>query len=301
MNPHSYLIYFNPDGCLTYEGLKFLHSGLPEDEVQQQLAAHVSTCPLCAAAVEGFQVAGEVDFDENYQKLTRHLIKASLAEEKRPKSNALIFKRFSLKVPPAMLKYAAAALTFLAIGTVLLLSNRQLNQFAQRQFASNAAVIDPLEFPDTEEKETPSELLFAEIIMLPPVPPEIIAEDARKTLWNDENEPSPEVRIVTDLMPEFSGLGEDLKAVSKSSTENPLIELANINGDVCLSFIVETDGSLSQLRVLRGLTPAHNKAAAEFLNRQLYWHPGYYKNQACRTLISLSVTYAGNHVKLKKC
>ena len=301
MKPHSYLNYFNPDGCLTYEGLRAFHSGLPEDEVQQQLAAHVSSCLLCAAAVEGFQVAGEVNFDENYQKLTRHLTKASLAEENRPKSNALIFKRFSIKVPPAMLKYAAAVLTLLAIGTVLLLSNRQLNQFAKRQFASNAAVIDPLAFPDKDKEETPPELLFAEIIMLPPVPPEIIAGDSRKTLLNNENEPSPEVRIVTDLMPEFSGLGEDLNIFLKSPEENSLVELANINGDVCLSFIVETDGSLSQLRILRGLTPAHNKAAAEFLHGQLYWHPGYYKNQACRVLISLSVTYAGNNVKLKKC
>ncbi|MDY0343437.1 MAG: hypothetical protein RBR28_07685 [Lentimicrobium sp.] len=303
MNPHSYPFYFNPDGCLTYEGLKALHSGFPADEVQHELAAHTSLCPLCAAAAEGFSMAGEINFDENYQKLNSRLIKSSLPERSRPKSNAMIFNRFSITVTPATLKYVAAALLLLTVGTVWLISTTQVNQFTRLHLASNTQVIDPLAYPtDTEPLLTPADFLVQDIIMLPPEPPQINSTAGiQKPVHAEYPETEQQVRVVAEIMPEYIGAETDANTYFEHHNENPLLQLANLNGKVSLGFIVETDGSLSQIRILRGLSPVHDQTSVEGLVESGIWHPGIHHNHPCRVLVSLTVNFSGGVIQIKKC
>lgn len=301
MIPHSYPRYFSPDGCLTYEGLKAMDSGLQVDEVQQELAAHVKVCPLCAAAVEGLKLAGEVHFDEACKKLRLQLIHTRLNERTRPKNNAEMFNRFRIKLTPVMIKLAASVLILLAIGTAWLIATQQVNQFTRQQLASNSQRIDPLAYPeDAKPVLTAADFLLQDIIMLPPDPPQIVSyAGMRKPESIDYSEAEQQLRVVAEIMPEYIG------AVSETGyetlNESSLLKLANLNGQVRLSFIVETDGSVSEIRVLRGLSPFHDQTAIAWIGEGGTWHPGIMQNQPCRMLVSCVVQFTQGIMEIKKC
>lgn len=303
MNAQSDPIYFNPDGCLTYEGLKALHSGLVADEVQHQLIAHVSSCPLCSSAAEGFSKADNLTFDENYQKIHNQLLKTTIEKRSRPKNNAAIFRRFSISISPAMIKFAAAILLLLSTGTVWLLSTMQITRFNRPHVASNTLVIDPLSFPkDSETVLAPGKLLMEDIIMLPPLPPQVISNSEMLNSPFDETFVSDDkLKVVAYIMPEFTVADAELQNSVEFRIDYPLLLLANLNGRVSLSFIVETDGSLSQVRVLRGLSPVHDQAASAWIMKAGIWQPGIHHNGPCRVLTSLIVNFNQGVIQIKKC
>lgn len=56
-----------------------------------------------------------------------------------------------------------------------------------------------------------------------------------------------------------------------------------IEGKVIAEFIVEKDGSLTDLKIIRSLYPACDKEVLRLLSIMPKWNPGYYKKEAVRT------------------
>ncbi|MCH2223484.1 MAG: energy transducer TonB [Crocinitomicaceae bacterium] len=68
------------------------------------------------------------------------------------------------------------------------------------------------------------------------------------------------------------------------------IELG-IQGRVYLSFIIEVDGSISTIQIMRGLSPETNKEAIRIINSMPKWIPSQKDGELVRTRCSLPINF----------
>lgn len=107
-------------------------------------------------------------------------------------------------------------------------------------------------------------------------------------------EPEPDhIYEYTDEMPEFPG-GE--AALHKFLLENikypPNARESCIQGRVMVSFVVEKDGSVSNVRVVRSVDPYLDGEAARVVSIMPKWKPGKVSGQPVRTRYTLPVQFS---------
>ena len=95
-----------------------------------------------------------------------------------------------------------------------------------------------------------------------------------------------------EVLPEFPG-GE--KAMLKwlgSNVKYPALAAENnIQGRVMVSFVVERDGSVSNVKVDRGVDPSLDKEAVRLVQSMPKWKPGMYNGKPVRCRFRLPVTF----------
>ncbi|MDE5791558.1 MAG: energy transducer TonB [Muribaculaceae bacterium] len=64
-----------------------------------------------------------------------------------------------------------------------------------------------------------------------------------------------------------------------------------IEGKVTCSFVVNKDGSISHVKVLRGVEPSLNKEAVRILSRMPLWMPGRLEGEAVPVRVVRSVAF----------
>lgn len=64
-----------------------------------------------------------------------------------------------------------------------------------------------------------------------------------------------------------------------------------VQGKVTCSFVVNKDGSISHVRVLRGVDPSLNKEAVRILSKMPLWKPGRLEGAAVPVRVVRSVTF----------
>lgn len=78
-----------------------------------------------------------------------------------------------------------------------------------------------------------------------------------------------------DVKPEFPGGGRSMINFINSNREYPHEAYANgIQGRVTCSFVVNTDGKLSNVRILKGVEPTLNEEALRLISIMPEWIPG---------------------------
>ena len=101
------------------------------------------------------------------------------------------------------------------------------------------------------------------------------------------------VFIIVEDMPEFPG-GEI--ALRKYIAENVLYpEMAkenDIQGTVYVRFVVDTDGSVSNVEVLRGVDPLLDKEAKRVVETLPKWKPGRQRGKAVKVSHSVPIKFA---------
>ena len=90
--------------------------------------------------------------------------------------------------------------------------------------------------------------------------------------------------------PSFPGGQEAMLQFLKENLQWPDVE-ADVLGRVIVSFVVETDGSLTDLKVVRGLDPAFDKEALRIVKSMPKWIPGTQNGQPIRVRYSVPVTF----------
>ena len=96
-----------------------------------------------------------------------------------------------------------------------------------------------------------------------------------------------------DVKPTFKG--GDTKKFTKWVNQRlvyPLVAKENgIQGKVTLQFIVEKDGTLSNIKVVRGVDPALDKEAIRLVTMSPKWTPGKVDRKPVRTLLTFTVLF----------
>ncbi|MFH6995823.1 energy transducer TonB [Flavobacterium sp. FlaQc-48] len=97
-----------------------------------------------------------------------------------------------------------------------------------------------------------------------------------------------------EVRPEFPGGQEAFDRFLKENYKNP--KNTEIKGKVYLTFIIEKDGSLSDIKVLRDIGFETGAEAIRVLKMSPKWIPGKQNNTTVRTLYSIPVS-VNNFVK----
>ena len=110
-------------------------------------------------------------------------------------------------------------------------------------------------------------------------------------------EPTPEPKVeqvftAVEQMPEFPGGQQALMKFLSSNIRYPQMALANdIQGRVVVKFVVEKDGSVSDVQVVRGVDKDLDKEAVRVVKSMPKWQPGKNNGQAVRCYFNLPVTF----------
>lgn len=90
-----------------------------------------------------------------------------------------------------------------------------------------------------------------------------------------------------EVKPEFSGGKQAFDSFIKQNYKNP--KDTTLKGNVYVTFIIEKDGSLSDIKVLRDIGYGTGAEAIRVLKTSPKWIPGKQNNNVVRTLYSLPI------------
>lgn len=118
------------------------------------------------------------------------------------------------------------------------------------------------------------------------------AKDAIITEPVKPREEKDKVFEVVEQMPSFpGGSGALMQYLSKNIKYPPVAEENGIQGRVVCSFVVERDGSVSDVRILKGVDPSLDKEAIRVVSAMPKWIPGRQNGQMVRVKYNLPVTF----------
>uniref|UniRef100_UPI004024D826 TonB family protein n=1 Tax=Prevotella sp. TaxID=59823 RepID=UPI004024D826 len=108
--------------------------------------------------------------------------------------------------------------------------------------------------------------------------------------------PKPEVsNKVFDFveeMPHFPGGAAALQAFLSSNTKYPVVAQENgVQGRVIVSFVVERDGSITDVRVVRSVDPSLDREASRVVRSMPRWSPGKQNGSAVRVKYTVPVVF----------
>lgn len=101
-----------------------------------------------------------------------------------------------------------------------------------------------------------------------------------------------EIFTVVESMPEFpGGMGELMKYLGSSIKYPPLAKESGIQGRVFINFVVEPNGAISNVKVLRGIGGGCDEEAVRVVESMPRWNPGKQRGKAVRVSYNLPVKF----------
>ena len=97
---------------------------------------------------------------------------------------------------------------------------------------------------------------------------------------------------VVEQMPSFpGGMGALMQYLSKNIKYPPFAEENSIQGRVICTFVVERDGSVTDIHIAKGVDPSLDKEAIRVVSGMPKWIPGRQNGQSVRVKYTLPVTF----------
>ncbi len=121
---------------------------------------------------------------------------------------------------------------------------------------------------------------------------EVVAEDATPT-EEPQTVIEAEIFTVVETMPEYPGgvnelykyLGNNIKYPEKAKADN-------IQGRVFVNFVVEKDGEVSNVNVLRGIGGGCDEEAIRVISSMSNWTPGKQRGEVVRVSYNLPIKFS---------
>jgi TonB family protein len=258
----SSLLWFNPFFLLIKNAIREVHEYLADREVINH-----GTEPLNYQQLLFNEVSGNPKYiiANNFNLLTKKRIIMLIKKSKK-----MAALRIGALLP---------VILFAAFMITLLQGNRSLAQNTKQSkkitTAPAAATVDQ-KVPMTP----PS----------PPPPPPPQKKD-KPVVGKDDSE--KEVFTVVEEMPEYPGGQDAMMNYMISSIKYPAEAMKKkIVGTVYVSFIVEKDGSVTHVKVIRGIGGGCDEESIRVVKEMPKWIPGKQKGKTVRCQFNLPVKYA---------
>jgi TonB family protein len=148
---------------------------------------------------------------------------------------------------------------------------------------------------DTIRNDSAEEPILLEGEVMAPVP-DSLEEDGEVTEglvvpWRDESD-EPEVYMIVDEMPEFPGGDKGFHQFIADNVKYPAeAKEKGIRGIVYVNFIVEPDGSVSDIKVLRGIGGGCDEEAVRVVESMPKFKPGIQNGEAVRVSYTVPVIF----------
>ena len=115
---------------------------------------------------------------------------------------------------------------------------------------------------------------------------------AKEIIADEKPKEEEKVFDVVEQMPEFpGGQGALLKWISDNIKYPAIAEENGIQGRVVCTFVVERDGSVTDVQVARSVDPSLDKEAKRVLTKMPRWIPGKQNGSAVRVKYTVPVTF----------
>lgn len=108
----------------------------------------------------------------------------------------------------------------------------------------------------------------------------------------EEEEEETQVFFIVEDMPEFPGGELALRQFIANAIKYPVIAQENgIQGRVYVTFVVNTDGSITDARIARGVDPSLDKEALRVVNTLPKWKPGKQRGKPVRVSYTVPINF----------
>lgn len=116
---------------------------------------------------------------------------------------------------------------------------------------------------------------------VPPPPPKQKVEEVTE-----------EIFVVVEENPEFPGGNSAMMKFLSDNIKYPVIAQENgISGRVITTFVVERDGSITDVQVVRGVDPSLDREAIRVIQTMPKWKPGKQRGSTVRVRFTLPVVF----------
>lgn len=107
-----------------------------------------------------------------------------------------------------------------------------------------------------------------------------------------QEEVTDEIFVVVENQPEFPGGNTAMMKFLGDNIKYPVIAQENgIQGRVICNFVVEKDGSITDVQVVRGVDPSLDREAMRVIQQMPRWKAGKQRGQAVRVRFTLPVVF----------
>lgn len=107
-----------------------------------------------------------------------------------------------------------------------------------------------------------------------------------------EEEVTEEIFVVVEEQPEFPGGNAAMMKFLSDKIKYPVIAQENgIQGRVICNFVVERDGSITDVQVVRGVDPSLDREAIRVIQEMPKWKPGKQRGSSVRVRFTLPVVF----------
>ena len=109
---------------------------------------------------------------------------------------------------------------------------------------------------------------------------------------DEKNDIDEKVYVFVDEMPEFpGGMGALLSFIGRT-VKYPVVAQENgLQGKVYINFVINTDGFVSDARVVRGVDASLDKEALRVVNSLPKWKPGKQSGRAVRVSFNVPISF----------
>ena len=203
---------------------------------------------------------------------------------------------------------------FLQIGLVVSLL-LVLVAFEYKSYEKSAYNLGQLNLDDLEEEIIPITKQEVKPPPPPPPPPEVIeivedeveieneieiedTESDEDEVIEIEEDDDEEFFMVVENMPEFPGgdLGL-MKQIQKHVRYPAIAKEYNITGKVYVSFIVDRSGSVTNVKVVRGVDKNLDAEAVRVVKSLPKYKPGKQRGKAVRVMFTIPINFTLNQIK----
>lgn len=140
---------------------------------------------------------------------------------------------------------------------------------------------------ETKETEMPSEEKESQVKKEIEFKPQV-TEEREVTKAEDRN-----IYDNVDQMPSFPNGQRAMMSWVNSNLRYPAVAAENgVQGTVVCSFVVERDGSITNVQVKQGIDPSLNKEAVRVLNQMPRWTPGRNNGSSVRVRCTVPVNFS---------
>ncbi len=118
------------------------------------------------------------------------------------------------------------------------------------------------------------------------------AIDVAPVIQEEEEADEGQVFFIVEDMPEFPGGELALRKFIANAIKYPVIAQENgIMGKVYVNFVVDTDGSITNARIARGVDNSLDKEALRVVNTLPKWKPGQQRGKPVRVSYTVPINF----------
>ena len=115
---------------------------------------------------------------------------------------------------------------------------------------------------------------------------------AQKTVVSQKDQKEEPFNVVED-MPAFPGGMEAMIQFISSNIQYPAdAQKQKVDGRVLVNFVVEKDGSITEVKVIKPAFPSLDAEAIRVVKAMPKWKPGYQRGKAVRVQFTMPINFS---------